>query len=78
MAVGRIVAAADATALQADPQVQPRLTRGQALLAAGHLFRKFRELDVVLVLAKHDAGNDNSGAGCALRASYFPRINVWG
>jgi hypothetical protein len=54
VAVWRVVAAANTTALQADPKVKPRLTRGQALLATCDLFRKFRELDVVTVRARHD------------------------
>ena len=34
VAVGRVIAAADLAALQADPQVQPLAAGGQALLAA--------------------------------------------
>ena len=36
MAVGRVVAAADLAALQADAQMQPRFPRGQAFLTAIH------------------------------------------
>jgi hypothetical protein len=53
VAVRGVVTTADATALQADSQVKPRLARGQALLAAGDLFRKLGELDVVSVRARH-------------------------
>jgi hypothetical protein len=53
VAVWRVVAASDVTALQADPQVKPGLTRGQALFATGNLFGKLGELDVVAVLAEH-------------------------
>jgi hypothetical protein len=45
--VGRVVAAADVPALEADPQVQPRLALRQALFAAVDGLGQLRDLDVI-------------------------------
>ena len=49
--VWRVVAAAHMTAFEADPQMKPRLVRGQALLTARNLVGKLAELDVIPVRA---------------------------
>jgi len=49
VAVGRVVAAADMAALQADAQVQPHASRAQAVLAAGGGLRQLGERDRVEV-----------------------------
>lgn len=44
---GRVVAAADVTAAQAQAQVQPVATVAQAVLAAGHLGWHLGDVDLV-------------------------------
>ena len=51
VAVWRVVATADMTAFEADPQMKPRLVRGQALLTTRNLVGKLGELDVITVRA---------------------------
>jgi hypothetical protein len=53
MAVGRVVAAANVTALNTDPQVKPRFPCGQAFLASPDPFGEAGELDVVAMTALH-------------------------
>ena len=48
---GRVVAAADVAALEADAQVQPAAAGGQAVLAAGDGLGQLEDLDVVEVRA---------------------------
>lgn len=61
MPVRRLVAAADVPAIQANPQVEPLLSRCEALLAPVDGVRKFEELDATAMAApKHEgsvAGN---------------------
>lgn len=47
MTVGRVVAAADLSALQADAQMQPLTAGGQALLAAGDRLGQLGDPDVI-------------------------------
>ncbi len=49
--VGRVVAAADVPALQADAQVQPRVARAQAVLAAFDGLGQLGDEDLVEVRA---------------------------
>jgi hypothetical protein len=53
VAVGGVVAAANVTALNTDPQVQPGFSCGQAFLASPDPFGEAGELDVVAVTALH-------------------------
>jgi hypothetical protein len=55
VAVGRVIAAADVPAFETDPQMQPRLARGQAVLAAGDPLRELENLDVVAMPAQDHA-----------------------
>jgi hypothetical protein len=54
MAVGRAVAAADLSALEADSQVQPGVAAGQAVLASVHRLGELGDPDVVEVSAGRD------------------------
>jgi hypothetical protein len=47
VAIGRVVAAGDVTALEADPQMQPRVSLGEAVLAALDGLGELSDLDVV-------------------------------
>jgi len=47
MPVGRVVAAADVPARQADAQMQPAPALAQAVLAAGDLRRELLQLDLI-------------------------------
>lgn len=49
--VGRVITAAHLAALEADPQVKPRVTELQALLAALHGFRQPSDPDQIEVAA---------------------------
>ena len=51
MTVGGVIATPDLAALQADTQMQPRVPRGQALLATIHRLGQLRDLDVIEVSA---------------------------
>jgi hypothetical protein len=51
MAVGGVVATPDLAALQADAQMQPRVSCGEALLAALNRLGQLRDLDVIEVSA---------------------------
>jgi hypothetical protein len=52
VAVGRIVAAADVSTFEADPQVEPRTAGSQALSTAVDGFGKTSDLEVVPVAAQ--------------------------
>ena len=54
--VGRVVAAADVAALEADPEVEPAPPHGEAVLATVHLLGQLHDVDVVEVGAR--AGHD--------------------
>lgn len=60
VAVGRLIAAPDVPALEADPQVKPLLARGQAVLAAIDPLGKLGDLDVVAVFAEDHASKGSS------------------
>src|SRR5215207_1102971 len=47
MAVGRVVAAPDLSALEADPQMQPRVAHGQTLLTALDGLGQLLDLDLI-------------------------------
>src|SRR5439155_9002965 len=47
VAVGRVVATADLAALETDSQMQPRVSRGQAILAARDGFRELGDVNVI-------------------------------
>jgi hypothetical protein len=47
--VRRVVAATDVPALEADPQMEPRVSSDETLLTSVHAFREDRELDVIEV-----------------------------
>ena len=47
--VRRVVAATDVTALEADPQMEPRVPRDETLRASVDAFRQDRDLDVIEV-----------------------------
>ena len=47
VAVGRVVTTADLAALEADSQVQPRVSRGQAILAARDGLGELGDVDVI-------------------------------
>src|SRR5271163_4907350 len=51
--VRRVVAATDVPALEADPQMEPRVPRDETLLTSIDAFREDRELDVIKVRARH-------------------------
>ena len=51
VAVGRVVAAADLAALEADSQMQPWASRGQAILAARDGFRELGDVNVIEMCA---------------------------
>jgi len=61
VAIGRVVAAADVAALQADAQVQPGVTRQQAVLAAIDGLGQLCDQDVVEVGASGHLGYLRSG-----------------
>jgi hypothetical protein len=52
VAVRRLVTAADVPAFETDPQVEPLLAGGQAVLAAIDPFRDGVDLDVIAVTAE--------------------------
>ena len=47
VAVGRVVTTADLAALEADPQMQPRVARGQSILAARDGLRELGDVNVI-------------------------------
>jgi hypothetical protein len=58
--VRRLVAAANVTAFEADPQMEPLLASGEALLAAIDRFRQLDDLDVIAVAAEGHASRGSS------------------
>jgi hypothetical protein len=52
MTVGRVVAAADVPALEADAEVKPGRTDGEAVHASIHLLGQLRNVDAVEVGAR--------------------------
>ena len=67
VAVGRVVATADVTALQADPQVKPAQAGGQAVLTARDSFRELGDPDVIAVPTEK-RGNQSEDTRCTTNA----------
>jgi hypothetical protein len=61
MAIGRVIAAADLAALQADAQMQPRFAAGQAVLAALDRLGQLHEANAVEMGARGHLGDSLDG-----------------
>jgi hypothetical protein len=53
VAIGRVVAAADVAAFEADPQMQPAVAGGQASLAPRDGLGQLVKLQILSVLTRH-------------------------